>query len=187
MRQRLGLATALLGDPQVLILDEPTNGLDPQGVRWLRQLLRDLASQGRTVLFSSHALGEVAQTVDDLAIIASGRTVYTGPLDGLANRTTSSVRVGTPNPGRLERVARLNGWPLVQREKDQLEFSGVEPASIGRAARLADVEIHELVRHCRTLEDVFMDLVKPSPGPHGRNTFPLDGAAGPVAEEGGRQ
>lgn len=85
MRQRLGLAAALLGEPEILVLDEPANGLDPEGVRWLRFFLRDYAASGRTVLVSSHMLAEVAQTVDDVVILASGRAVHQGPIDGVAS------------------------------------------------------------------------------------------------------
>src|SRR5690606_32404632 len=83
MRQRLGLATALLGDPGVLVLDEPINGLDPEGIRWIRTFLRELAAEGRTILVSSHLLSEVQQTVDDVVVIANGRLRYVGPLSGI--------------------------------------------------------------------------------------------------------
>ena len=106
MRQRLGLATALLGDPQVLILDEPANGLDPEGVHWLRGLLRQLADQGRTVLVSSHVLAEVAQTVDQVVIIAAGRLVTQSTLAALTARTDQLVRVRTPKPRPCGRC-----WP----------------------------------------------------------------------------
>jgi ABC-2 type transport system ATP-binding protein len=96
MRQRLGLATALLGDPSVLILDEPANGLDPQGIAWLREFLRYLAAEGRTVLVSSHLLAEMSQTVDDVIIIADGRARAIGPLSGLTGQVHSAMRVRTP-------------------------------------------------------------------------------------------
>jgi ABC-2 type transport system ATP-binding protein len=160
MRQRLGLAGALLGDPRILILDEPTNGLDPQGVVWLRRLLRDLADQGRTVLLSSHALGEVEQIVDDVVIVAGGRVVHASTLDELASRTHSSVRVATPTPERLERIARRHRWTFTRGSRDGcVEFHGVEAAQVGRVARLARIEIHEMVRRNRTLEDIFIDMV----------------------------
>ena len=93
MRQRLGLAGALIGDPAVLVLDEPSNGLDPEGIRWLRDFLRSLAADGRTILLSSHVLAEVAQTVDDIVVINSGRVVAHAPLDQLTNRTSQQLRV----------------------------------------------------------------------------------------------
>src|SRR5437867_8072235 len=101
MRQRLGLATALLGDPEVLILDEPANGLDPEGVHWLRGFLRHLADQGRTVLVSSHVLAEVAQTVDQVVIVARGRLVTQSTLAALTGRTDQLVRVRTPQAETL--------------------------------------------------------------------------------------
>ncbi|MDR1295409.1 MAG: ATP-binding cassette domain-containing protein [Bifidobacteriaceae bacterium] len=166
MRQRLGLAGALLGDPQVLILDEPTNGLDPQGVVWLRQLLRDLADRGRTVLFSSHALGEVEHIVDDVVIVASGRVVHASTLDELAGHARSSVRVTTPTPERLERVARRHRWAYTQGpNRECIEFDGVDAAQVGRAARFARIEIHEMVRRTRTLEDIFIGLVAQTTAP----------------------
>ena len=104
MRQRLGLAAALLGDPQVLLLDEPANGLDPEGIRWLRGFLRHLAAQGRTVLVSSHMLSEVEQTVDDVVIIANGRFVRQGSMDSLHEETTSIVATSDAAPSRTR-------WP----------------------------------------------------------------------------
>ena len=98
MRQRLGLAAALLGDPELLILDEPANGLDPEGVRWLRDFLRRLASEGRTVLVSSHVLAEVAQTVDQVLIISRGRLVIESPLAELTARAGGAVRVRSADP-----------------------------------------------------------------------------------------
>jgi len=102
MRQRLGLAAALLGDPRILVLDEPANGLDPQGIRWLRDLLRSLAAEGRSILVSSHILAEVAQTVDDVVVISGGRSVAQAPLEQLAGPGSSLEDVyleltGNPN------------------------------------------------------------------------------------------
>ena len=102
MRQRLGIATALLGDPQVLILDEPANGLDPEGVRWLRDFLRGFAADGKTVLVSSHVLAEVVQTVDDVIIINKGRLVTNSPLAELTARRTGAVRIRTPGAHKLQ-------------------------------------------------------------------------------------
>ncbi len=102
MRQRLGLASALLGDPDLLILDEPANGLDPEGVRWLRDFLRAYAAGGRTVLVSSHVLAEVAQTVDHVLIVAKGRLIIESPLDQLTSRVGGTVRVRSPQASELE-------------------------------------------------------------------------------------
>ena len=101
MRQRLGLAAALLGDPRVLVLDEPANGLDPQGIRWLRDFLRTLAAEGRAVLVSSHVLAEVSQTADDVVVIARGRSVAQAPLQEIMARSGSSMRVRGPDVARL--------------------------------------------------------------------------------------
>ena len=106
MRQRLGLAGALLGDPELLILDEPANGLDPEGVRWLRDFLRAFASEGRTVLVSSHVLAEVAQTVDQVLIINRGRLVIESSLQQLTTRVGGTVRVRTPRPDQLHEALR---------------------------------------------------------------------------------
>ncbi len=107
MRQRLGLAAALLGDPQVLVLDEPANGLDPQGIRWLRDFLRGVASEGRTVLVSSHVLSEVQQTVDDVIVINRGRMVTSGPIVGLV--TEGAVRVRSPRAAELAAALERDG------------------------------------------------------------------------------
>ena len=120
MRQRLGLATALLGDPQVLILDEPANGLDPEGVHWLRGLLRQLADQGRTVLVSSHVLAEVAQTVDQVVIIARGRLVTQSTLAALTARTDQLVRVRTPQAETLRSLLATQGIQADPDGTDQL-------------------------------------------------------------------
>ena len=107
MRQRLGLAASLLGDPEVLVLDEPANGLDPQGIRWLRDFLRSLAAEGRTILISSHVLAEVAQTVDDVVIIAHGKLVVQAPMEEVLARSAGGTRVRSPEADRL--AALLSG------------------------------------------------------------------------------
>ena len=109
MRQRLGLAATLLGDPQVLILDEPANGLDPQGIRWLRDFLRGLAAEGRTVLVSSHVLAEVAQTVDDVVVIHRGRLVDQGPV-GAADRAAATSSCARRGPTSCARRSSAPGW-----------------------------------------------------------------------------
>ncbi|RMI05074.1 ABC transporter ATP-binding protein, partial [Cellulomonas triticagri] len=110
MRQRLALATTLLGDPPVLLLDEPANGLDPEGIRWLRDLLRALAAQGRTVLVSSHVLSEVQQTVDDVVIIAGGRLVHASTLAELGALAEPRVRVASPDAAGLDALVARAGW-----------------------------------------------------------------------------
>ena len=159
MRQRLALAGALLADPAILLLDEPANGLDPAGIRWLRDLLRWLAQQGRTVLVSSHVLAEVGQTADRAVIIAGGRLVADATIDELTARATTYVRVASPEFERLrEVVAGLAGARLAD-SNGALHVTGVEAAAIGDAALAAGVAVHELTTVSSTLEDVFFSLV----------------------------
>ncbi len=156
MRQRLGLAAALLGNPRVLILDEPANGLDPEGIRWLRGFLRSLADEGRTILVSSHLLAEVEQTVDDVVIIAGGRSVRQGKVADLRSEQSVSVRVRTPNAEKL--IAALNGAPVRQTSPELLHVDHVDTAFVGKAAFAAGVELHELTAEHSDLEAVFLEL-----------------------------
>jgi ABC-2 type transport system ATP-binding protein len=158
MRQRLGLATALLGDPQVLILDEPANGLDPEGVHWLRGLLRQLADQGRTVLVSSHVLAEVAQTVDQVVIIARGRLVTQSTLAALTARTDQLVRVRTPQAEALRSLLAAQGIQATPDGADQLLAAGTTSEAVGKAAAAAGIVIYEMGAERSNLEDVFLQL-----------------------------
>jgi ABC-2 type transport system ATP-binding protein len=158
MRQRLGLATALLGDPRVLILDEPANGLDPEGVHWLRGLLRQLADQGRTVLVSSHVLAEVAQTVDQVVIIASGRLVTQSTLAALTARTDQQVRVRTPQAETLRALLAAQGIPADPDGADQLVATNTTTEAVGQVAAAAGVVIHGMRAERSNLEDVFLQL-----------------------------
>jgi ABC-2 type transport system ATP-binding protein len=158
MRQRLGLATALLGDPQVLILDEPANGLDPEGIHWLRGFLRQLADQGRTVLVSSHVLAEVAQTVDQVVIIAAGRLVTQSTLAALTARTEQLVRVRTPQAEVLRPLLAAQGIQADLDGGDQLIAVGTTTEAVGRAAAAAGVVIYEMSAERSNLEDVFLQL-----------------------------
>jgi ABC-2 type transport system ATP-binding protein len=158
MRQRLGLATALLGDPQVLILDEPANGLDPEGVHWLRGLLRQLADHGRTVLVSSHVLAEVAQTVDQVVIIAGGRLVTQSTLAALTARTDQLVRVRTPQAGALLPLLSAQGIQAARDGADQLVATGTTTEVVGRAAAAAGIVIYEMRAERSNLEEVFLQL-----------------------------
>jgi ABC-2 type transport system ATP-binding protein len=158
MRQRLGLATALLGDPKVLILDEPANGLDPEGVHWLRSLLRQLADQGRTVLVSSHVLAEVAQTVDQVVIIARGRLVTQSTLAALTARTDQQVRVRTPQADTLRSLLAAQGIQANPDGADQLLATGTTTEAVGQAAAAAGVVIYEMGAERSNLEDVFLQL-----------------------------
>ena len=128
MRQRLALATTLLGDPQVLLLDEPANGLDPEGIAWLRQFLRYLAAQGRTVLVSSHVLSEVEQTVDDVVIIARGRLVHASSLAELEAMARPAVRISSPDAAGLAALVAEQGWGPTTRFDSPTHGGRVRPA-----------------------------------------------------------
>jgi ABC-2 type transport system ATP-binding protein len=166
MRQRLGIAQALLGDPRVLILDEPANGLDPEGIRWMRQLLQSLAAQGRTVLVSSHLLSEMELLADDLVIIAAGQLVRQGTvaeiLDSMAHG--AQVRVRTPNPQALEAAVREKGGTLASGENGSLVVTGLDAPQVGAAAFAAGVELHELTPERPDLEGVFLALTHDKAG-----------------------
>ena len=159
MRQRLGLAAALLGDPAVLVLDEPANGLDPEGIRWLRGFLRHYAQQDRTVLVSSHLLSEVQQSVDDVVIIARGRLVHSGTLEGLEQTAGSGVRVDGPDRPALAAALQSAGFSVAPAGQG-IDVAGVSPAQVGRVAFAAGLEVHELRSTGESLEDVFLRMVR---------------------------
>jgi ABC-2 type transport system ATP-binding protein len=160
MRQRLGLAAALLGDPSVLILDEPANGLDPSGIAWLRQFLRALAGEGRTVLVSSHVLSEVQQTVDEMVVLNQGRLVRQGTLAEL-DSGPRQVLVRTPSPERLRDALAATTMSVVgSDETGRLRVGGGTPEQVGHAAFEAGVELHELVAEASHLERVFLELTE---------------------------
>jgi ABC-2 type transport system ATP-binding protein len=163
MRQRLGLAAALLGDPELLILDEPANGLDPEGVRWLRDFLRRLASEGRTVLVSSHVLAEVAQTVDQVLIISHGRLVVESPLAELTARAGGAVRVRSADPQRLTAALHSNDLQVTTGGDHSLLVQGAPSERVGEIAFAAGVPVHELVTDGGSLEDIFLQLTSEAP------------------------
>src|SRR5581483_8413254 len=154
MRQRLGLAAALLGEPELLILDEPANGLDPEGVRWLRDFLRNFASTGRTVLISSHVLAEVAQTVDQVLIINRGTLVVESSLAQLTARVGGAVRVRTPEPQKLLAALRQAGIAATTSNDHSLLVNGTTSERVGDLAFAAQVPIHELAVEGSSLEEV---------------------------------
>ncbi len=164
MRQRLALATALLGDPETLVLDEPANGLDPEGIHWLRRFLRDLADQGRTVLVSSHVLAEVAQTVDQVVIIARGRLVAQSTLAALNARTEQAVRVRTPDVGALRPLLAARGIQADLAGPDQVVAIGTTTKAVGQAAAAAGIVIYEMGAERSNLEEVFLELTGPNGG-----------------------
>jgi ABC-2 type transport system ATP-binding protein len=161
MRQRLGLASALLGDPDLLVLDEPANGLDPEGVRWLRDFLRSYAASGRTVLVSSHVLAEVAQTVDHVLIVAKGRLVIESPLAQLTSRVGGAVRVRSPQSSGLEEALRRDGLAVSPIDDGALLVSGAPIERVGEIAASASVVLHELVTTGASLEEIFLELTSP--------------------------
>ncbi|MDX3752406.1 ABC transporter ATP-binding protein [Streptomyces sp. AK08-02] len=163
MRQRLGIATALLGDPPVLLFDEPLNGLDPEGVLWVRRLFRRLASEGRTVFVSSHLMSEMEHTADELVVIGRGRLIAAEPLKAFAARgTRTSVHVRTPDPGRLETVLVAEGAEVTSYGGQGLTVSGISPERIGDLALRHLLPIHELTSQRASLESAFMEMTADS-------------------------
>jgi ABC-2 type transport system ATP-binding protein len=160
MRQRLGIAAALLGDPRVLVLDEPANGLDPEGIRWMRDLLRTLAGQGRTVLVSSHLLSEMELLADDVVIIANGRLVTQGPVDRILGSDIGAalVRARTPQVEELTKALVAQNATVNAGPDGALLITGVDAPAVGAAALRAGVELHELVTERPDLERVFLEL-----------------------------
>jgi ABC-2 type transport system ATP-binding protein len=160
MGQRLGIAAALLGDPAVLILDEPVNGLDPEGVIWVRQLTRHLAGQGRTVFLSSHLMSEMAQTADHIIVLGRGRVIADAPVATIeALATGSAVRVRTPDAARFAPVLLANGATATG-EGDLLDVSGIPAERIGELAAQERVVLHELSQAAGTLEDAYLALTQ---------------------------
>mgnify|MGYP000179404436 CR=1 FL=1 len=168
MKQRLGIATALLGDPHVLILDEPLNGLDPEGIRWMRTLMRDLAIEGRTVLFSSHLMSEMELTADDLVVIGDGRLIAESPLDEFIRfHATQAVRVRTAHLAQLAMALSRTGLTYT-RGPDSLLLSETSDAStVGRIAAAEGIALDELASMRESLEDVFLRLTHHASGHEG--------------------
>ena len=163
MKQRLALAGALLGQPEVLVLDEPANGLDPEGIAWMRTFLRSHAANGGTVLISSHVLAEVQQTVDDVVIISKGSLVKACSLDELVASTTSHIQVVTPQvEDMVQALSRgIDGTLPTHLDRGNLHritVEGLTAAQVGRIAFHNSIELHELSEHKTDLEDVFLNL-----------------------------
>jgi ABC-2 type transport system ATP-binding protein len=187
MRQRLELAGALLGDPGILILDEPSNGLDPQGIAWLRAFLRNLASEGRTILVSSHLLAEMAHTVDDVVIISGGSLRAQGPLSSLTSQVQTAMRVRSPEADRLIAVVRAAGMSSRRVAGDTVMIDGVVPEQLGPVLAANQVVVYELAQEGMGLEQLFLGLTTSTgfapgsedpPGPSGGPGSP-GGAGGP--------
>jgi ABC-2 type transport system ATP-binding protein len=163
MRQRLGLAAALLRDPELLVLDEPANGLDPEGVHWLRTFIRSFAAAGKTVFVSSHVLAEVAQTVDRVVIIDKGRLVTISGLDELTARLTRGIRIRAPRIQALLTRLAAAGYEATLLDGDELLVRGASAAEVGDLAAEAGIAIHELVQESSTLEQAFLELTGSTP------------------------
>ena len=164
MRQRLALAAALLGDPEVLVLDEPANGLDPQGIRWLRDLLRSLVREGRTILISSHVLAEVAQTVDEVVIIHRGRFVVQSSTADVVARAAASVRVRSPQAEQLREVLAEAGIEAKLSDGNTLAVTRASTEHVGELAAARGIVLHELAAERGTLEEAFLELTAESEG-----------------------
>jgi ABC-2 type transport system ATP-binding protein len=165
MRQRLGLAAALLGDPEVLVLDEPANGLDPQGMRWLRDFLRSLAGEGRTILISSHVLAEVAQTVDEVVIIHRGKLVRQAAMDEVEAMAAGSTMVRSPNADRLVALLAEGGIEATATAEGRLAILA-PPERVGEIAAEHAIVLHELAVERASLEEIFLELTG-EPGERG--------------------
>jgi ABC-2 type transport system ATP-binding protein len=165
MRQRLGLAAALLGDPEVLVLDEPANGLDPQGIRWLRDFLRSLAAEGRTILISSHVLSEVAQTVDDVVIIHRGKLITYAAMSEVEAMAAASTMVRSPTVNRLEALLADQGIDVATVADGRLVVVA-PPERVGELAAANGIVLHELSVERASLEEVFLELTG-DPGERG--------------------
>lgn len=161
MGQRLGIAAAMLGDPRTLILDEPVNGLDPEGVVWVRTMVRALAAEGRTVFLSSHLMSEMAQTADDLIVIGRGRIIATGPVADLVDATHGTrVRVRSPRASELADRLRGPDVTLTTGEPGLLEVRGLTAEAVGEMAAAAGIALHELTPVRASLEDAFFTLTR---------------------------
>lgn len=161
MGQRLGIAAALLGDPHTLILDEPVNGLDPEGVKWVRTMVRHLAGEGRTVFISSHLMSEMAQTADHLLVIGRGRIITAGPLqDVIATATQSAVRVVTPRAAALAQLLAARGATVTAAAPGELEVTQMTSADIGDVAAEHGLPLHELTPVSASLEDAYLSLTR---------------------------
>ncbi|HEY6961637.1 MAG TPA: ATP-binding cassette domain-containing protein [Gaiellaceae bacterium] len=161
MGQRLGIATALLGDPQTVMLDEPVNGLDPEGIQWIRALLRGLASEGRTVFVSSHLMSEMSLTADHLIVIGRGKLIAdTSVQEFVAAASKNLVRVRTPNRVALQQAVASLGGTLEEQPDGAFEVAGISATTLGDAAAANGIVIHELTPHQASLEEAFMELTR---------------------------
>jgi len=162
MKQRLGIAGTLLGDPGILMFDEPVNGLDPEGIRWIREFMRDLAAEGRTVLVSSHLMSEMALTADHVVIIGRGKLITEASMGELAERHQRGVLVRTPQVEALSASLREAGAVVAAAEDGSLSVTGMEAAAIGELAFARGVVLHEITPRSASLEEAYMELTDDS-------------------------
>jgi ABC-2 type transport system ATP-binding protein len=168
MGQRLGIAGALLGDPEVLLFDEPINGLDPEGILWVRNLLKRLAAEGRTVFVSSHLMSEMALTADHLVVIGRGHLISTGTVsEFIAESTAQFVRVRSPRSDELARLLMAEYVQVTSEDDGTLSVSGMPADRIGELAGASGIYLHELSPQMASLEDAFMELTRDSVEYHG--------------------
>jgi ABC-2 type transport system ATP-binding protein len=161
MGQRLGIAAALLGDPHTLILDEPVNGLDPEGVRWVREFVRHAAGEGRTVLLSSHLMSEMAQTADHVVVLGRGKVLADAPLDDLVRAwTTTTVRVQSPRATELVSLVAGPDVRVTSPAPGVLDIEGITAASIGDTAAHSGIPLHELATTTGSLEEAYLALTE---------------------------
>ena len=161
MGQRLGIASALLADPEVLILDEPVNGLDPEGILWIRHLMQGLALQGRTVFVSSHLMSEMALTAEHLVVVGRGKLIAdVSVAEFIEQAARDTVLVRTPRAAELHDLISGHGVTVVSTERGALEVSGLNAATIGDRAAAAGIALHELTVQRPSLEEAFMELTK---------------------------
>lgn len=186
MGQRLGIAAAMLGDPKTLVLDEPVNGLDPEGVKWVRTMIRYLASEGRTVFLSSHLMSEMAITADDLIVIGRGRIISTGSVrDIVAASTTGRVTVRSPRANELAQALRRDGVTITSAEAGLLDVVGLPAEAIGDLAAERGIALHELTPVSASLEEAYMKLTAGEVEYHSE-TFGTPGADTPTLQEATR-
>ncbi|MEN3609107.1 ATP-binding cassette domain-containing protein [Plantactinospora sp. ZYX-F-223] len=179
MAQRLGLAQALLGDPRTLILDEPANGLDPHGIHWLRDILKSLAAQGRTILVSSHLLSEMELMADELVVIGRGKMIYNGDVDGFVRQfTQATVQIRSPRADRLAQALKgTHGVEVDVADDGTLRVSGADAAAVGEIAFANSIPLHELTTLTASLETAFISATGASEEYVARQLSTAGGAA----------
>jgi ABC-2 type transport system ATP-binding protein len=178
MGQRLGIAAALLGDPAVLLLDEPVNGLDPEGILWVRTLLQGLAAEGRTVFVSSHLMSEMALTAAELVVVGRGRLIASGSVDDLIRGATGgAVRVRSGEAGRLVELLSGQAHDIVRLSDDTLRVTGMDSAAVGLVAARAGIALIELTPQLATLEEAFMEITRDAVEFHGHAATDIDAPA----------